>query len=382
MFAYHFIWYTIPLIIAPRYNEFTYRTEPEIYSFLMLLCTYMLGMFIFDKYCYKIRDYSIRPVAEINKMSVKTLSSLFFVLTITAGLLSAILSPVGLIGWLQDPGGSFATRDGSGVGTILLIFSSGVYLALGSYFIQKSKNKFLTGMWYFLIMAFLFVFMVGRAKLLTFTVFLFIIPFFKLKFKIKTALYIVVFTILTVGLASIVRGTFNNENQSAYEIALNYFDTYDALYRSVKSESPSLGSTSFMAFRKLFTPFGYDANEPYTLSLKLTKIYFPGWANRSTVQFPVESDMYLSWWYIGGIPLLAIYFYIIALLYNKAYNFPTLGNLYVAVSMTIYLLSHLRGMLIDWTDLYYYPILFLSYYILNNKEISQYLLKKYNYENK
>jgi hypothetical protein len=35
------------------------------------------------------------------------------------------------------------------------------------------------------------------------------------------------------------------------------------------------------------------------------------------------------------------------------------------------LVSHLRGMLFDWTDLYNYPILFVSFYLLHHHEVSK-----------
>jgi hypothetical protein len=88
----------------------------------------------------------------------------------------------------------------------------------------------------------------------------------------------------------------------------------------------------------------------------LTDHYYPhAWAIRATEQWPVETDLYLNFYFIGGLPIVAMYFYVIGFIHGRAIKANTLGWLFASMLMTVWMISHLRGSLFNHTDFYLYP---------------------------
>jgi hypothetical protein len=374
LFGFHMLWYTFPVMYATRYSEFSFTSYEEILCYSMLITTYIVGYLTFH---FTIREESktkwLRYFEPVNKTSFSWLHLGFLMLTIGACILTLLMTGRGITDWLSDPGGSSQDREGAGVATILLIFTSGLAFSSAGHYLIKTKFKLIAGIFYLLFLTFVYLFHIGRGKLLTYLMYLFLVPLFNAKMKIKVLVPFVVLLFGSIGIATYIRaeeGTASNSKE-AVEFALNYFDTYHALYKSVKYEEPELFSTTFMAFNKFRTPFGYTDDIYYTVSAKFTPVHFPGYGRRTTVQFPIETDLYLGTYYVLGVPFLILYFYMIAYFYNVAISTNSIAFKYVAAVLLLQLVSHLRGMLFDWTDLYNYPILFVSFYLLHHHEVSK-----------
>ena len=103
----------------------------------------------------------------------------------------------------------------------------------------------------------------------------------------------------------------------------------------------------------------------------LTDRYFPtAWEIRATEQWPVEADLYLNFYFFFGLPLVFIYTYIVGLIYGRAKTGDNLGLWTVAMLLTISLVSHLRGSLINHLDFYLYPMFFVIYVLLRNRSFN------------
>lgn len=368
LFGFYGLWYTIPIMLGTRYENYSFSNESVVLSYTMLITTFLVGFNVFHYIAKKAsKPYKLLRIKPGVPMIYAHISGI--ILIFIAIVLIGVMSQHGIIGWLKNPGLASQERGGSGPAIILLIFATGLTYVSGGFYLQKHRKLFIILLLFYLSLCFLsFLFYVGRGKLIMYIVFLFLVPFFKTKLKVKK---VAILTFLAVGfalLASWLRGTAGTEKTTVYQkfqTSLNYFDTFDALNKLVKNESPSLFQTTFYAFNKFLTPYGFDRSLPYSLSIKYTPVYFPGYGTRTTVQFPIEADMYLSGWYILMIPLLIILFVIIAYLYRIAISTMNLGAIYVAVSVLFLMTSHLRGMLIEFYDFYMFPILLISYFLLN-----------------
>lgn len=135
---------------------------------------------------------------------------------------------------------------------------------------------------------------------------------------------------------------------------LNYFDTFENLLILLRDFSPDIGKTFFLPLNWPLVKMGVTAFSPfYDMSVWLTTEYYPeSWLNGGTTQWPIEADMYMSFMFWGGIPVLILYFGIIAYIYKKAQDKGIWQFIYIIEGF--YILSHLRGgFLIYW---YYWLI--------------------------
>jgi hypothetical protein len=138
--------------------------------------------------------------------------------------------------------------------------------------------------------------------------------------------------------------------------------------------------TFFLPFNKFLTPFGLSRPDLYfDMNHLLTDIYFPSaWAIRATEQWPVEADLYLNFYFIFGLPLIYLYFFVIGYIYGKASGTRNLG-LWVASLLLIFSIpSHLRGSLYNHVDFYFYPMIFVIFVILRRFEIPDFSKLKVN----
>ncbi len=375
LIGFYGLWYTIPVMFGKRYEDYSFSDDSVILCYTMLISTFLIGFIIFHFIARKTNN-SYKLLVLSPKIPMIYAHVFGILLIFVAIILIAVMSQHGLIGWLKNPGLASQERGGSGPAIILLIFATGLAYVSGGYYLQKYRKLFFVLLLFYLSLCFLtFLFYVGRGKLIMYIVFLFLIPFFRTRLKIITVL---IFTFLALNfalIASWLRGTAGEGVSTFYEkfqTTLNYFDTFEALNILVENESPSLFQTTFYAFNKFLIPYGFDRSLPYSISIKYTPIYFPGYGTRTTVQFPIEADMYLSGWYILMIPLLIIFFLLIAYLYRVAISTMNIGMVYVSVSVLFLMISHLRGMIFEFYDFYMFPILLVSYFLLNpGRKINQ-----------
>ena len=135
---------------------------------------------------------------------------------------------------------------------------------------------------------------------------------------------------------------------------LNYFDTFENLLMVMKDYPPGLFGTFFLPLNCPWVKLGVtEVSQYYDISIWMTVNYYPeSWLNGGTTQWPLESDMYLSFCFWGGLPIVILYFSIIAYLYRKAQTKSVWQFIYIIEGF--YIISHLRGgFLIYW---YYWLI--------------------------
>lgn len=224
-------------------------------------------------------------------------------------------------------------------------------------------------LFYLGIVAIILLFLQHRSRLLFYVILLTLHQSFFLRMKLKTILITGGLAFTSFMLATFMRASsmFDSLEKSFFFI-LNYFDTYDMLVLSVRDFPQAVTfKTTFMAFNKFITPVGNSEGVYYHMSYWLTQKYFSdsGVGYRTSFQWPIETDMYISFAYVYGIPLIALYFFIVGYVYRLALTSRSLGAMYVSVVVNLHIFSHLRGALITFVDIYLIPLLFISYYLLN-----------------
>ena len=159
--------------------------------------------------------------------------------------------------------------------------------------------------------------------------------------------------------------------------ALNYFSTLENLAISVRDFSPDFMRTFFLPFVKFQTPFGLASPSMYfDMNHFLTDIYYPtAWEIRATEQWPVETDMYLNFYFFFGLPLVFLYLFFSGYIYSLAKYTNSLGAWIVAIIMLSLLISHLRGSLYNSNDFVDYPYLIFVYYLLKRYKINSQVAK-------
>ncbi|EGR0875581.1 hypothetical protein EW120_20190 [Vibrio cholerae] len=96
----------------------------------------------------------------------------------------------------------------------------------------------------------------------------------------------------------------------------------------------------------------------------LTDIYYPqAWEIRATEQWPVETDLYLNFYFFAGLPFMFVYMAIIGMIYKRSLVTSSFGLSIVSLLMTIFMISHLRGSLYNHTDFYMIPYMVLVFFI-------------------
>ncbi|MFT6745849.1 MAG: hypothetical protein ACJAZ2_000187 [Glaciecola sp.] len=370
LFGFYTVWYTLPLMFATRYEHLTFSEDISIQAYCMLICSFLVG---YNTLHFSTKGKRIRftnfSFDLVNKVPIMVWHYIFVGTSILSCILVMATSPYGLVGWLKNPGQAFQFRDGSGLMMILLIFSSGLACTTAGVMIRKAKGvrKLVLVLLFLCMIGIYLVCILHRQRLVNYLLILFLTIVFYMKAKLKFILPLLIFIAGSVILSTYLRmgDDLGSGGDDSAAIALNYFDTYAALSMSLKHEVPEWFGSSFMAFNKFKVGVGYNADIAYSISQKFTPIYFPGWSKRATVQFPIETEMYLNGYYVGYIPILFLYFLMIGKIYKYGFISGNVGMIYVSVYTMFEMIGHLRGMFIAHTDFYNYPVLFISYFLLN-----------------
>ncbi|WP_227504335.1 hypothetical protein [Acinetobacter baumannii] len=153
--------------------------------------------------------------------------------------------------------------------------------------------------------------------------------------------------------------------------SFNYFDTLDSLLlflynRHYPFEIMSVG----LPLNKIVNLYT-GGDEFFDVSAYYTNIYFPdAWNIRATVQFPVEVDLFLSFGFWVGLIPLGIFVGIYSLIFIKMLSSEKIVYGFIWFNLFFYLLSHMRGGLFIWTDLYLYPYLILVYFLFKEVKVN------------
>lgn len=371
--AYYFVFFLVAPPFAQMHMDDDRSSLDYYYAYTMIFLTHLFssmgakaGESIVGK-ATLIKNYTTKDLRE----KYKILLNIFILYLVSTSLIAAIvLSSGGFAHWLNAPGDAFLNRAGSGIYVILSHFSSFILASLVGYWGLRYKSwsiVFVFVGWLILTSP-----VHGSKQLISIILALVLLPWI---FNTKlVSVRSIVFTLLLL-IIFFAGLYFRNISwmrvEDAIPYALNYFTTLRNLLIIINDFEPGFMTTFFLPFNKFLTPFGLSRPDLYfDMNHMLTDIYFPSaWAIRATEQWPVEADLYLNFYFIFGLPLIFIYFYIIGRIYGKAIKTRNLGMWVAALLLIFSIPSHLRGSLYNHVDFYFYPMIFVIYLILRRYEI-------------
>lgn len=288
---------------------------------------------------------------------------LFLISTTFVSLIVA--SSGGLAYWISAPGDAFLNRAGSGVYVVLSHFSTFILAGLVGFYSYATKQS----RWLIVFMAWLLITapVHGSKQLISIFLLVSLVPRIRGMKLVSAGSGIISVLIVGIFLFGLyLRNISWITLEDALPYALNYFTALRNLMILLVDFEPGFIQTFFLPFNKFLTPFGLsDPRLYYDMNHMLTDRYFPkAWEIRATEQWPVEADLYLNFYFIWGLPLIFLYFFVIGRIYGKAKRNQNLGLWVVSVLLIFSLISHLRGSLYNHVDFYLYPMFFVVYVIL------------------
>ncbi len=375
VYLYYGAWFVAAPIFAPRY--FGMLDKPE-YSLSLAMAYTVFGLSILSielasRFIARLKMYTTRIVSK--KFGLLQITFLYIVASFFIMLI--INASGGFSRWLADPGEAFLNRSGSGVYVILSHFFTILLAAASGHYAFTRRKK----MALFLFLLWLAITSPVHGSKLQIGIFLVVlfIPWLRnLKFFDFRSVILFIALALVFLLGLYFRGFSFNNLQILFANVFNYFNTLELLAISVRDFEPSLLTTFFLPFNKFLTPIGLSSpNLYYDMNHLLTDIYYPqAWLIRATEQWPVETDMYLNFYFFGGLWLIVVYFFSIAALCKIYERQDNLGGWVVGMLLSIYIVSHLRGSLYNHTDFYLYPMMFVIYQILKRYHFKEKILNR------
>lgn len=362
VFTYYFLWFGISPVFAERYslldvssNDFfiAYAFLSTSYCCLMMVCVFFCNEDVVDPYYGK----KVIGVRQSEILILLGLTIMFLMLYVKA--------TGGVSHWIVNIDRVFLTRQGAGV--YYLGFSLLLPLLLFLVGLQY-KNISITIV--VVILVLLLSPLIGSKQKI---IFMFLVLFLeRIYYKKVNVRNVVVLTVPVLSLF-VLGNYFRNASWMQWSdvlaYSLNYFDTLDSLLIVLRDFKSFDFMSIFLPFNKFFN-LAFGTDEFFDVSAYLTSIYFPhAWDIRATVQFPVEVDLYLSLGYWFGLPLLVIFCGVYCVVYMRSLTSENAILKYIWFYLFIYMLSHLRGGVILWTDFYVYPYLIALYFIYRNRFI-------------
>lgn len=339
VFFFYFMWYVLAPIFGSRYDEervIPYWDKANI-AFLMCYVVYVTAMVTLDLSLGRI-DRS-EPLRD-NIPKQTSITRCITMLLLFSGMYFFIQHSGGLSLWLSNAYAAQFNRRGSG--QYFLVYSM-AFVVLAFFAGQdKNKKKVLRNRIIFVVFIMLNFELLG-SKLTVITLFMLLFADMLIKSDLfsKWTILLGVSGVVVFIAGLIVRlGSF----QFAMSYALNYFDTFENLGTLMKDYSAGFLTTFIMPFLWPFIKLGLVNQEFYDFSVWLTTQYTPDtwYIGQGSNQWNIESDMYLNYYFFGGIPLIILYFVIIAFLYKKARTTGGVWKLIYIYEATL-IISHLRG---------------------------------------
>lgn len=365
-YIYYGLWFVVAPWFAERYQGGVMDAVQYDLAFALAYVTFGIGvvaMLVGERWAKK----SVKPSQGLGYVInardfLILLSFLYFLSSVLVVLI--ILNSGGFDVWISDPGEAFLNRAGSGHFVILSHFSS-MSLALLTGWYANSRAKFAP------VALFLFWLAItspvhGSKFQIILLIVLAVLPWIRyVPFFSRGSVLLGFSFIFVLFLGLYFRNMSWIELETIVPYTLNYFTALENLAVSLRDFDSAFMTTFFLPFNKFLTPFGLsDASMYYDMNHYLTDIYFPSaWEIRATEQWPVETDLYLNFYFFGGLPVIAFYLGFIGYLYGLACRKNSVGAWFAAVVMILFMVSHLRGSLINHTDFYMYPFIFIMYII-------------------
>jgi hypothetical protein len=367
-YVYYGVWFVVTPMFAEIYSGGALHRPEYQLSFALAYTVFGMGVIAIqagERFALRLAgpDGEARPPAPSIGYVQAWIVVLFFLSTLWVTLIVA--SSGGLERWIKNPGDAFLNRAGSGVFVILSHFCSLALAALSGYLAYRTRRKLP-------LVAFLLWVAVtspvhGSKGQISLLVILAVLPWLKDMRLFSPRAYTLYATLLGVFFLGVY---FRNltwiETSTIIPYALNYFTALENLAMSVRDFEPQFMLTFFLPFVKFLTPFGLkDPAMYFDMNHMLTDHYYPhAWEIRATEQWPVETDLYLNFYFAGGLPLVALYLFAVAAVFGTAVRSNTLGAWFAGLVLTVLILSHMRGSLINHTDFYMYPYILFMYFVL------------------
>jgi hypothetical protein len=370
-YGYYGVFYIIAPLFAERYQENVLNRSEYLLSYAFVYTVFSIGAFSinFGEFFIKKLKLPKRSIDSISFLKVKRWVARLF-LSSTVLIILIVLSSGGFSKWIADPGDAFLNRGGSGVFVILSQFSSMALAALVGFVSFKTDGKKLLYIFYLWIIVTSPVH--GSKGQMALLVVLSLIPWLRnMSFGNKKSL-ILYFSFISIFFLGLYFRNFTwIDSKTFMPYVFNYFTTLENLAVSVRDFDPNFLKTFFLPFVKFLTPFGLERPDMYfDMNHMLTDIYYPtAWEIRATEQWPVETDLYLNFYFFGGLPIVAFYLFIMGTSYGYALKANTLGAWFATMLLTMGLISHLRGSLYNSNDFYLYPYIVGMFYLFRNFEI-------------
>lgn len=367
-YAYYAAWFIIAPLLATRYQGLL-NVKEYVLAAAMAYTVFGIGIIsiVYGTRIGTVLSTSVNPGFNlvVEKQFPKWINLLY--LFSTAMVMMIIISSGGFDKWISAPGDAFLNRGGSGVYVILSHFSTIVLAGLVGYTSYTKSSK--SGLILFIAWVLLTSPIHGSKLHISLLIILAILPWLRYMpiFSLRTI--VMYFTFVAVFLLGLY---FRNMSwvgvDTIIPYALNYFTAFENLAISVRDFPPSIMTTFFLPFVKFQTPFGLeDTKMYYDMNHMLTDIYYPSaWAIRATEQWPVETDLYLNFMFFGGLPLIVLYLGLVGFIYGRALKYNTLGYWLASFLMIVFMISHLRGSLVNHTDFYMYPFIFFVVFLFKD----------------
>lgn len=341
VFFYYFVWYVFAPLITSRSGQGIWMHKNVINkAFLMCFMTYSIAMIVLDI------SIGFTEKHEIFNDTSEIRCSFFYTVIhwgiYLLGFIIYILRTGGLSRWLGDSNTYFYRR---GVGQYYLLYSLALTILTffeGQIRTGKKSVRICRRTLFFIFLLLNSSFIGSRGAMLILLLMLFCESIFKENLISKRTILLCGGGILVFIISMYMR---LGDWKFVFSYIPYYFNTFELFGQLILDYSPGWMQTIFMPFLWPFIKAGIiSSNHFYDMSVWLTTKYFPNsWeVDQGTQQWNIESDLYLSFHYYWGIPLLILYFVIIAILYKKAFNKGGIWKL-VYVNEAIYILSHLRG---------------------------------------
>ena len=379
--GYYFLFYCLALMFGEKWQMlFTFSTKTEILTSCMNCATFLIAYNILYRTTKDCINEKRLFDKNIEKKQFNAFIPLFHIaLSFLALCLVIFLSQFPLSVWLTSPGTAYQDRSGTGYAIIIIMFLSSYILAYGGYLIYSTptfRKKIYLLSCYLLAGFFLYIPILSRPRLMLFTLLIMLPYVFFVRLKIKTALIFIAIFFGSVLLSSLIRAAVDDSG-NFLNFLWNYCDIYYWTTVIVDNEPVKWFATSFIGFKKFLLGSGHSPDSVYTISQLFTEKYaretFGGaLGDRTTIQFPIEVDMYINTCYIGAVPFLSLYFWLVGLIYRRAFLTSNMGWMFIATYVNLVILpSTLRGMLLEYT-LVQNTLICMSTYFLLKKYIVSY----------
>lgn len=368
VFAYYMIFYFIGPMFGSKFKSYSFTSYEEKTSYLMIFVTYsicMIFLTLFENERQKSQEiYFIKNKNNLNKTLIISIIvefiALFFYIKKTGGIST----------WISNSKLAFMMRGDYGAAIEYLVFTHSLFLStsLLSVILYNSKKKI---KYLFIILSFilLYPFIGSKMKVIMLILILFGPIMLSKKTASKFTIMLLMISVFVFLIGIYQRNYTWMGSDQLIPYALNYFNTYEMLVILVRDFEPSFMKTFLLPLNKILMMFGTYVGLPfYDMSVWLTSIYFPSnLIYGGTQQWPIEADMYLSFYYFLGIPMLIIYLYLISYAYNRACH-NSYGWILIYIMEFSFMVSHLRGGILIWWYFYLIPFYILVIFIYRKIE--------------